>query len=338
MDKIRIGHIGTLHDHSQSKMAAARKFADVFEVVGIVPESEEQYNLIKDCQDYAGVPVMTEKELFAAGVDAVMVEGFELELVNIAQRCLDHNVHVHVDKPAGADIEAFRHMLSDAKKKDLVVQMAYMYRYNPAVQDCLKKFRAGELGEVFEVDAIMNTEHSPEKRQWLSNFPGGIMFYLGCHMIDLIYMFQGVPEDIITFNKSTGFNGVHAIDHSCAMLEYKNGVSLARATSTEVNGFGRRQLVVCGSRATYEIEPIECPLKAFYTDNTYSTTYGDKRKALAFDNIDDAHRYDSMMLEFAKCVRGEMKNPFTYEYELRLQMMILKACGINIDYKGEICL
>lgn len=336
MNRVRIGHIGTLHDHSPGMLDSVKKFPDIFEIIGYVPENEERYSEIKDHPSYRDVPVMTEEQLFNAGVDAVMVEGYELELVSTAQRCIDRNVHVHIDKPAGTDIKAFENLLKNAKKRGLTVQMSYMYRYNPSVRECYRRFKSGQLGEVYEVDAIMNTCHPPEKRQWMKDFPGGIMFFLGCHMVDLVYMFQGIPNNIVTFNKCTGFDGVTAIDHSCAVFEYDKGVSTVRATSTEINGFGRRQLVVCGSKATYEIEPIEKPSKTFYTDNTYAATFADMKRELKFEDVAaQGRRYDAMMLEFARCVRGEMVNPYSYEYELQMHKLMLAACGMDIDYKEK---
>jgi hypothetical protein len=49
-------------------------------------------------------------------------------------------------------------------------------------------------------------------------------------------------------------------------------------------------------------------------------------------------RYDAMMIGFAKIVRGECENPWSYEYELRLYRILLAACGVDIDYKKEIVL
>lgn len=39
-------------------------------------------------------------------------------------------------------------MLDTAKEKELVVQLAYMYRYNPAVQECMRRIKDGRLGEI----------------------------------------------------------------------------------------------------------------------------------------------------------------------------------------------
>ena len=35
MKKLRVGQIGTLHDHSQGKLACAAKFPDIFEIVKV---------------------------------------------------------------------------------------------------------------------------------------------------------------------------------------------------------------------------------------------------------------------------------------------------------------
>lgn len=336
MKKIKIGQIGTLHDHAFGMTETVRRYPEIFDFVGYVPEKCTESDGITNAYVYDGAPVMTEEELFNSGVDAVLVESFELDNIKIAQRCIDRGIHVHIDKPAGDDIAAFEKLLRDAKTKALTVQMSYMYRYNPSVKECYRRFKSGELGEIYEVDAIMNTHHDPQKRKWLNQFPGGIMFYLGCHMIDLIYMFQGTPKNIVTFNKSTGFDGVNSPDSTLAVFEYEKGASIARATSTEINGYGRRQLVVCASNATYRIEPLERRTRTFYTDNTFDEIYTDKKKELIFDDVaSDGRRYDEMLLEFAACVRGEITNPYTYEYELQLQKLILASCGLDIDYKKE---
>ena len=69
-----------------------------------------------------------------------------------------------IDKPAGESLPQFRRILDAATKKKLLVQMGYMYRYNPGVvllRDFLKK---GWLGEVFEVHAVMSKVVGPAER------------------------------------------------------------------------------------------------------------------------------------------------------------------------------
>lgn len=335
MKPIKLGHVGTLHDHSKGKLDCVKKFPELFEIVGIVAESPEREAEIKDIAPYKGLPFCDRETLLERGVEAVLVEGFEHDLITEAQFWADHGVHMHIDKPAGNDVETFEKLLRTAKEKDLTVQMAYMYRYNFAFLDCVERIKKGELGDIYQVTAIMNTRLVPSKRAWLGQFDGGIQFYLGCHMIDFIYNLQGLPEKIHPFLKSTGADGVTSTDFGLALFEYPNGISTAESIATEVNGYGRRQLVICGTKGTYEIEPLENPTKAWFIPLEGSMTYADRRGAeLELPPYDPNCRYDTMMADFASYVRGEAKNPYDYNYELTLQKLIMYCCGhTDVDWK-----
>ena len=336
MRPIRLGHVGTLHDHSSAKLACVLKFPDLFEVVGCVAESEERARELAGKQPYCNVPFLSREELLARKPEAVLVEGFELSLIDEATFWASRGISVHVDKPAGDSVEKLEELYRVAKKTGAAVQFAYMYRYNAAFLDCRKRIAAGELGEIYEVDAIMDTCHPPEKRKWLSAFPGGIQFFLGCHMIDLVYCLQGEPLRVHPFLKSTGFDGVESIDHAFAAFEYPKGISIVRATSTEVNGYGRRQLVVCGSQGTYEIEPLEAPTHAYFIPKEKSATFADRREEVVLPPFDPLCRYDEMMKDFAAFVRGEKENPYTAEYEIALERLLLRCCGVGgADREGE---
>lgn len=340
MKRIRIGHIGTLHDHSITTMKSLRDLSDRFDVVGFVPESDERYNEIKDKPEYAGVKRMTMDEMLDSGIEAAVIEGFELDNITAAQKCIDRGIHVHIDKPGGEDIDAFAHLLKCAKEKNLVVQMGYMYRYCPAVVKALETVKGGEIGEVYSVEAQMNCLHTVEKRKWLGNFKGGMMFFLGCHLVDLIMLFQGVPMEVTAMNTSVNTDSVTAEDFGMAVFKYPNGVSFAKSTAVEANGFNRRQLVICGSKGTIEIKPLEAFAgKVWGADLISKMRICKNSDAVSWDDCSSEietpvyNRYNVMMEEFAKYVSGEKENPYSYEYELSLQKVILAACGCDIDYK-----
>lgn len=58
-------------------------------------------------------------------------------LTETAQKHLDAGKLILMDKPASGRLAVFKHLLDTAKEKNLVVQLGYMYRYNPAVQQCV---------------------------------------------------------------------------------------------------------------------------------------------------------------------------------------------------------
>ena len=161
------------------------------------------------------------------------------------------------------------------------------------------------------------------------------MFFLGCHLIDLIYQIQGEPEEVIPLNVSTGSDGVTALDCGMAVFKYKNGVSFVKSCSNEPGGFTRRQLVICGTKGTIEIRPLE---SRQHMDDTicYGWQSSKVREILAsgdwnadaeFVETDVFNRYNDIIKNFAEMVCDGKENPYDYDYERRLHKLLLRACG-----------
>jgi len=159
--------------------------------------------------------------------------------------------------------------------------------------------------------------------------PGGMMFFLGCHLIDLIYQIQGEPTEIIPLNCSTGFDGVTGTDYGMVVYKYPNGISFAKTCACEYGGFMRRQLVICGEKGTIEIKPMEIILPGGQR-TVYSETY-DAEWFKPWNSCESElyDRYDDMMRNFAEMVRGK-ENPYSYDYELGLYELLLRSCGKEI--------
>ena len=197
------------------------------------------------------------------------------------------------------------------------------------INELAAKVKRGELGRIFSVEAHMSLKHPLDLRKWLSNFPDGMLSFLGCHLIDLIYTIQGEPEEIIPLSCTTGTDGLSTTDFGMVVFRYPNGISFAKTCDNEVSGFLRRQLVITGEKGTIEIRPLEV-----HTPNGLYT--------LAAENYDNGggtptlparsemyDRYLDMMKNFAEMIRGK-ENPYSYEYELKLYDLILRSCRKEI--------
>src|SRR3954451_10459681 len=153
--RIKIGQIGVGHAHA-TKLSAYRDSPD-YEVVGVVEPDDALRKRAEDAPPYRGLKWMTRDQLLGTpGLQAVLVETRVRDLLDTAEACVAAGVHVHVDKPAGESLPQLRRVLGAAEKKGLLVQMGYMYRYNPGVvllRDFLKK---GWLGEPFEAHTVMS--------------------------------------------------------------------------------------------------------------------------------------------------------------------------------------
>ena len=329
MKKIKIAQIGTSkNSHGNSIWHSLKKQSGIFDVVGYALPENERKKFPDQVKALDGFREMTVEEILGdPEIEAVAVETEEIYLTKYALMAAQAGKHLHMEKPGGTELSDFEKLIDLLKSNKLTFSTGYMYRFNPKVQEALEKVKNGELGEIYSVEAQMDCKHPTEVRQWLEPFPGGMMFFLGCHLIDLIYQIQGEPFEILPLNCSTGFDGISTKDYGLAVFRYQNGVSFAKTCACECGGFLRRQLVICGEKGTIELKPLEiCVADGQYTvmKETYSTDWHLPWKESQTEIYD---RYDDMMKNFAYMIRGRKENPYSYDYELNLFKTILKACG-----------
>ena len=329
MEKIRIGQLGIGHNHGEGKMLAFRKHPELFEVVGFAEEDAAWLERRGNLPCYAGLPRLSVPELLRR-CDAVAVESAVPELTQWAQICVDAGKHIHLDKPGSGTLEEFGRMLNTAKTKRLVVQMGYMYRYNPAILRLMEQIKAGELGEIYSIHAEMSTYHSAEYRRWLSAFQGGIQYILGSHLVDLIVYLLGEPKKVTSFLKHTQFENVDVADNNLSVLEYEKALARIFVSSVEVNGWGRRQFVVSGSKGTVSILPMENPIQMTYSSIEFSDKpYEDIKRSIPIADIPKDCRYDDMVRDFYAYVMGTKENPFSYAHDYSVQKVLLEMVSCD---------
>lgn len=321
------------NSHGRDIFETMRDLPEVFEIVGYAIVEDERETCADRLDVFSGYPEMTVEEILADGsIEAVTVETDEIHLTKYATLAIRAGKHIHMEKPGSPSLPDFEELIRAAKETGCVLHLGYMYRYNAAVSELIERVRRGELGRIICTEAQMNCIHTSEVREWLTAFPGGMTFFLGCHLIDLVLQIQGEPLRITPYNKVSGKDGTSGCDVGFAVLEYPSGVSFIKTAAIEEGGFLRRQLVVTGERGTVELRPIER-----YIPNSGGLLVTDKRECIgktgwSVPGVDSTSepqsRYKDMMLAFAAMVRGERKNPYTPDYELTLFRAVLAACGV----------
>ncbi len=332
MNPVRIALIGVNEfSHSIQIHTRFQELPEYFEVVGIAyPENEEQ-RLPHKVEKFTHLPRLTvEQILNDPTIEAVAIETDEVYSTKYALMAAKAGKHIHMEKPGGLELSVFEELVKTVKEKDLTFCVGYMYRYNPYVQELFSAVERGELGEVVSVEAQMSRLDKLELRQWLGNFKGGMMFFLGCHLIDIVYRIKGAPEKVHVFNKTTGLDAVNAKDFGTVVLEYPNGVSFVRSNAIERGGFRRRQIVVTGTKGTWEIKPLEWGKESCIVTSR-NITMEEGWKIPGEDSITEPFdRYKGMLTHFARCVRKEIENEFTPDYELEVYKLLLQCCGEKI--------
>ena len=330
MRKIKIAQIGTSrYSHGSVIFDTVKGLSEIFEIVGYAMPEGEREKFPDRMDSFEGYRELTVEEILSdASIEAVIIETEEIYLTKYARLAVGAGKHIHMEKPGGLSEKEFEALIKEVKRGGKIFHTGYMYRYNPVISEAIRRVRAGELGEIVGVEAQMNCWHGEAVTRWLSELDGGMMFYLGCHMIDLVLLLQGEPERIIPFNKSSGrFEGCDSRDVGFAVLEYKNGASFVKVSASEHGGFTRRQLVITGTKGRIAICPLEVsvryPLQYTEYNECASEDWGDTGTVYRSEEHD---RYALMMSSFAEMVRGERENPYTPDYELALFKAIKKCC------------
>ncbi len=333
MKKLRVIQIGMTHEHANGKITTLNMMSETYEIVGIVDDrSLETPKDYAQCDIFNKYPWMSMEEALALpDIDAAIVEVPNLELVPFGFKCLEKNWHIHLDKPAGEELEPYKKLLDGYKEKNLALQMGYMYRGNPAFKFCKKLVADGVLGDIFEIEMDMNHGYGGEKyQQYLGNFKGGIMFNLGCHLIDFICSIMGAPERIESFLMSTPDVEPHIKNNTLAVLQYKNATAVIRACSKQpVTNIHSRRLKIVGTKGFVEFSPVE-RFDGKSLELTLALKDGNEYYPAGINTIKfpaQKDRYIEQLAELAKIIRGEMVNPYTYEHDYLVHKVTLAAAG-----------
>ncbi len=337
MRKIKIAQIGmNRYSHAPEVFHTLAIHPEVFDLVGYALVEDERETCADKLKWFDGYPELTLDEILNdPTIEAVAVETDEIHLTKYAQMAAEHGKHIHMEKPGSQDLAAFEKLIDTVRVGGKTFHMGYMYRYNPYISEAITRAKAGELGSIYSIEAHMSRLDGAACREWFGSFKGGMMFYLGCHLIDIVLQIQGLPEEVIPVNRASGIDGIYTEDVGFAVLKYPNAVSVVRASGNEIGGGKRRQLVICGSDETLEVKPLEAGVegeKKFMLYAEKETVRRGEGSAVVrkHEKSQPFQRYEDMLFAFAAMVRGEKENPYTLDYELDLFKTVLKCCDVKI--------
>jgi predicted dehydrogenase len=322
--RLKAGILGTGHAHATGKLRVLQQSAD-WELVGVCePDPEWRARAERD-KAWAGVKWLGEEQLLAdPSVRVIAVESEVRQLLALGQKAIDAGKHIHLDKPAGADQQAFHKLLMDAKRRRLIVQMGYMFRYNPGFGLIRQAVKEGWLGRVHYLHGSMNSNLPAEKRKALAFHPGGMMFELGCHLMDMLVLLMGRPQKVTpTLRHDAAFDDTLA-DNTVAVFEFDRAVAVVESAAMEAHPSQRRHFEVCGDGGSIVLQPLEPPAVRLCLSKPQG------RYAAGWQNVElkDVPRYVGDMEELARCIRGEAHFPYSYAHDEIVQETVLRASGV----------
>ena len=335
--RLRTLFYGRTHEHAAGKLNTLRNLMDDYEVVAVVDDRLRGSMRFVDPQcpfDDTGFKVITEAEAAKIDdIDVAFIETTNCDLMADAARFVDRGIAMHCDKPCGEAMEPYRTIVEKCRARNIPFQIGYMYRGNPAVRWICEKVQQGILGDVAFVEADMNHDYGVNGyAEYISSFKGGILFNLGCHLVDLVYpLVRG--KFITALPLIGGAPGYPAGSRTsgAAILRFEGTDVLLRTAAHMGGGNLVRRLRIDGTNGTLDLCPIErfdgAELKL-----SLSLKEGRCGCAAGLSEVGfgvQGDRYAAQLVDLAAIVRGDKLNDQDYDRDLRVHEMLLQACGIN---------
>ena len=315
LPRIKVGILGTGHSHFKDKHQLLRDSPE-WELVGLCEESEAVR-----VKGPAGARWLSAAELFAT-VDVVVVESAVQQHASDTKRALLAGKHVHVEKPPADTLGALRELLDIATEKKRILQIGYMWRYNPGINAALEAARQGWLGDVYLVRATMNTLGGAEQRWEWARFRGGAMFEQGCHLIDPLIRLLGKPLKVTPYLKHSAVTDDQLADNTVAVFEFARAMGIITSAPLQPNAGPQRFFEVLGANGTARVQPLEPPTLTIDLGKAAGPYRAGKQEV----KLAEYRRYVDEFAALALAVRGNKLLPVAPAQELEIQEALLRAC------------
>jgi len=296
MEVVRIGVIGvgTMGERHCRVCANLPRV----ELVGVADPNEERGRQVAGSYE---MTYFSDHRALLPQLDAVTIAASTPVHYALVAECLEHGLHVMVEKPIAETIAQAQHLVRMADERGLVLQVGHIERFNPAFI---------ELKHVTEGMTLIGVTMRRLSPFDTSNIDVDVIRDLMIHDLDLAVNVVGLDiEGINAWGRSISTG---TIDHAVASLSFRNGpiVTLFASRVTEQKV---RAIEVIAKGAYVEADLLNKSVlvhrRTFpqYLDNHDATKY---RQESIIEHI-HVPMSEPLMLElrhFVDCVRGNCLN------------------------------
>lgn len=208
-----------------------------------------------------------------------MIEEIRPELVGIATEsglhaeialyCIDHGIHVIIEKPMAMNMSDANEIVRRSEEKGVKVSACHQNRFNVAVQEMRKALEQGRFGKISHgsIHVRWNRgkayyEQAPWRGTWAQD--GGALMNQCIHGIDLLrWMMGDEVEEVYGATRQQLHPYLEAEDIGMAVVKFKNGAIGTIEGTTNVYPqnleetlylFGENGTVKIGGKSTNNID------------------------------------------------------------------------------------
>ena len=295
---IGLGNMGTYHARNYFEIPQAN-------LVAVCDLHEEQGKKIAQkfrCKFYKNY-----KKMFAEkSIGAVSIAVPTRLHKKIAIDCIRAGKHILLEKPIATSVREGREIISEARKKGIILTIGHIERFNPAVQKLKKLIKHKKLGKIISIIAKRVGPLAPQIKD------AGALIDLAVHDIDIIgYLLNKEPVKIYASGgRAIGYN--HE-DYAEIFVNY--GSASGYIQVNWLTPVGKRELHITGTKGYAELNYITQEL------DLYRSTY--KRWSDGYEDYIMQYRATKKTL------------PIKFQEPLRLELISFLSC-INNKTKPEV--
>ena len=327
---VRMAQYGVQHGHAAGKALAIRA-NPAAELCGVYEPDPAARERAQGSRAFAGVRWYTSAEemLGDPSIGAVAIEGRNVHSLAMAREAIAAGKHLWYDKPAGDDWPAFQELVAVARRKSLVIQMGYMFRYHDGFLKLAEWARTGLLGDIFGIRAHMSTSIPEAARAVVAAHLGGILYDLGSHMLDQILWLMGGerPARVTSFLRNDATPGVSTFaDNTLGVVEFRRAMALVDIAAMEPRPTARR-FEVYGTRGSAILDPMEPPTRIRLCLEAPAGGFSAGEQTIPLSGASRQRLYELELEAFLPALRGEREPDRSLDHELLVQETLLRATG-----------
>lgn len=321
--KVRAAILGVRHGHVVGKLRALRE-SPLYELAGVCEPDPALRREREQSVAFHGLRWLSQEELVGdAATRLVIVESGVAETVPYGLRAIAAGKHVHLEKPPSERMAPFRELVEEARAKNLLVQVGYIWRHHAGFAAAAEVLRKGWLGEVTMMRGTINTDLAAAAREPLSRFVGGMMFELGCHMIDRMVDLLGRPESVRSWLRHDTSFPDRLADNALAVFEYKRALAVIGSAARMAGSSQHRIFELVGTEGSIQIQPVEPGTRV---QVMMREARGPYRAGWQTLEMPAQQRYAGDFEELGRAIMEGGKLRHSYDFELLVQETVLRAC------------
>jgi predicted dehydrogenase len=278
MDVIKVGAIG----YGYWGPNLVRNFVENRSAEVVIVADLKKERLAKIKSSYPHVLVTENyKEIFDQDLDAVVIATPPATHFALAKECLEHGLHVLVEKPITLNSKDAEELIQISKAKGLVLMVGHTFEYNAAVHELKNLIESGELGQIYYVDAA-------RLNLGLFSRDLNVLWDLAPHDISImLYILNRAPISVAAHGMPFVYGGIHDVVYM--NMVFPDNI-LAHIHVSWLDPCKVRRVTVVGSKKMVVYNDIESNEKIRIYDKgvdkpEYTDTFGEFQYSYRYGDV-----------------------------------------------------